>query len=155
MLRSGIVREKQLARRPGVDDPRAMLLMCYQNLEPPVKIPKGALRSGAPVMAAFSAAKKAGVEFWQVHCRTLGTSCGEAQRSFVSLALGNTLIKRDCWHRCIVFLIKHRSVPCHVEEEVTQRGMVATMTADRVLFYYGTGAWLENASYSHEESVMA
>ncbi|BDA50260.1 probable sugar fermentation stimulation protein homolog at N-terminal half [Coccomyxa sp. Obi] len=67
LSKNGLVREQQLARRPGVDDPRAILLMCYQNIEPPVKIPKGALRSGAPVMAAFSAAKKAGVEFWQVN----------------------------------------------------------------------------------------
>lgn len=51
---------------PESDNPRSMLLMCYQNSELPVKIPKGALQSGSPVMAAFCAAKKAGVEFWQV-----------------------------------------------------------------------------------------
>ncbi|CAL8465234.1 g4769 [Coccomyxa elongata] len=67
LSKHGWMREQQLARRPELDDPRGILLMCYQNLEPPVKIPKGALKSGAPVMAAFSAAKKAGVEFWQVN----------------------------------------------------------------------------------------
>ena len=96
MLRSGLVRERQLARRPGVDDPRAMLLLCYQNIEPPVKIPKGALRSGAPVMAAFSAAKKAGVEFWQVCSRT-HVACGESQRSYTSMYDIGISVARCCW----------------------------------------------------------
>ena len=59
---SGIARQQQ----PEGDNPRSMLLMCYQNHEPPVKVPKGALQGDSPVAAAFSAAKKAGVEFWQV-----------------------------------------------------------------------------------------
>ncbi len=59
---------------PEDNNPRAMLLMCYQNNEPPVKVPKGALASGSPVMAAFSAARKAGLEFWQVR-RCTQTTC--------------------------------------------------------------------------------
>jgi len=68
---TGTARARQLAKQRGaVDNPRAMLLMCYQHDEPPVKVPRGALKSGGPVMEAFSAAHKAGVEFWQVHpCR--------------------------------------------------------------------------------------
>lgn len=68
---TGTARARQLAKHCGIlDNPRAMLLMCYQHDEPPVKVPRGALKSGGPVMEAFSAAHKAGVEFWQVRpCR--------------------------------------------------------------------------------------
>lgn len=119
LLRSGSMREQQLARRPELDNPRAILLMCYQNLEPPVKIPKGALRSGAPVMAAFSAAKKAGVEFWQVGSRTV-------KERTQALCQHGTFLKhlsRGKLESVHAFFIEHRAMHFHVEGTVSRMGM--------------------------------
>jgi hypothetical protein len=57
---------RQLQRRSGLDNPRAMLLLCYQHDEVPFRLPRGSQSSPSPIRDAMSRARRAGLEIWQV-----------------------------------------------------------------------------------------
>ena len=54
-----------------MDNPRALLLLCYQHAEPPLRLPRPAAGGASPLTDALKAAQAAGMEFWQVMCRAL------------------------------------------------------------------------------------
>ena len=60
------LRNRQMRERPGLRDPRAILLLAYQHREPPMSLPRRITRERSPLMEAMRAAVKSGLEIWQV-----------------------------------------------------------------------------------------